>query len=263
MSQLTFNSSLCIKDHLCVKECPAHIIEVGTNGLPTVTTENLERCIKCGHCQAICPCDVITLNRVVPDILPKISKKPIELTTIEGLVKSRRSVRNYKKESLPVDMVDKLLDICRYAPTGGNTQSVKWLFVEKRETLKKIGASVAGWAQQTDEFKFLAEAWDKGIDLVFRGAPHLAIAYSGDNYGSAPADCVIATTTLELTAFSQGIGTCWAGFFMIPSARGYKPLYDLLGLPDGHKIHTGLMLGFPQDSYSRIPSRKALDIKKI
>jgi nitroreductase/NAD-dependent dihydropyrimidine dehydrogenase PreA subunit len=263
MSQLTFNSSLCIKDHLCVKECPVHIIEVDTNFLPTVKTENLERCIGCGHCQAICPCDVITLNGVLPDKLPKTLKKSFELSTIEGLVKSRRSVRNYKKESLPVDMVDKLLDICRYAPTGGNTQSVKWLFVEKIETLKEIGAAVADWARQADDFKFLAEAWDNGIDIIFRGAPHLAIAYSGDNYGSAPADCVIATTTLELAAFSQGIGACWAGFFMIPSARGYKPLYDLLGLPAGHKIYTGLMLGFPQDSYSRVPSRKKLDIRKI
>jgi hypothetical protein len=50
---------------------------------------------------------------------------------------------------------------------------------------------------------------------------------------------------------------------MIPAARGYKPHYELLGLPDGHKIYTGLMLGFPQDCYSRIPSRKKLDISKI
>ncbi|NLE01133.1 MAG: 4Fe-4S dicluster domain-containing protein [Fibrobacter sp.] len=263
MSTLTIDHALCKKDHLCIKECPVNIFQAGKDGFPIINSENLQRCIFCGHCQAVCPQCAITLNQIDPSRLEKTNILAVPLDNISQIIKSRRSIRNFKKESLPRETINNFLNLCSYAPTGGNNQSVKWLFVESRDTMNRIRESVASWARTTEKFSFLADAFDRGIDIIFRGAPHLAIAYSGSEYGSEQIDCCIAASTLELLASSQGVGACWAGFFLIACFASYNPLIKILDLPEGNKAIAALMLGYSQHSFCRIPFRKTADVKYI
>ncbi len=261
MSFFIVDKKICKKDNLCIKECPMGIIVSDGEGFPTIKPETV--CIKCGHCQAICSCDAITLYGVSSKDQPKALSEPLNWDLIHGLIKSRRSIRKYKPDPISPDMLNKLFDVTRWAPTGGNTQLVKWLLVEKPGTIKKISGLVADWSRNNETFKFLAAAFDTGNDVILRAAPHLAIAYAGKEYGSAAIDCMIATTTLELAASSQGIGACWAGFFMIVCAAKYQPLLDFLEIPAENNVHAALMLGYPHYKFNRIPSRKPLKIKKI
>jgi nitroreductase/NAD-dependent dihydropyrimidine dehydrogenase PreA subunit len=263
MSFITIDRKLCKKDNLCIKECPANILVLGPDGYPVVREEAVENCLQCGHCQSVCPCDALTLRDVQPQDRPKVLKEPVSWETIAGLIESRRSVRRYKKTPVAPELLDKLLDVTRWAPTGGNSQLVRWLLVEKPETMKKLAGLTADWARANENLKFLAEAWDAGHDMILRGAPHLAIAYAGNEYGSTAADCVIAATTLDLAAASQGLGACWAGFFMMACAAGYKPLLEFLALPAGNRVHAALMLGYPKYGFARIPTRKPARVKRI
>lgn len=263
MSFLTIDKKLCTKDGLCVQDCPMKIINFATDGYPEIKPENSESCIKCGHCLAICPNAALTIKGKNSGTCPPVSKDKLSWETIEAMVKSRRSIRRYKSEIIPAETLDKLLNVTRWAPTGGNSQFVKWLVIENPEALKKIIGFIAEWARANEDFKFLAAAWDKGEDMILRGAPQLAIAYAGDSYGSAPNDCVIAATTLELAASTQGIGACWAGFFMVACGYKYQPLLDFLALPAGHKVCAALMLGYPRSKYTHIPPRPPADIKRI
>ncbi len=263
MSFITIDKKLCKKDNLCIQECPAGIIVADPEGFPEVKTESVSYCIQCGHCQSVCPCDALTLRKVSPQERPHPVSEPWRWETIEGLIQSRRAIRKYKKTPIAPAVLDKLLDVTRWAPTGGNSQLVKWLFVEKQETMQKVVGLTADWARTNETFKFLAEAWDNGRDMILRGSPHLLIAYAGTEYGSTSTDCVIAATTLELAASSQGLGTCWAGFFMIACSAGYKPLVELLQLPKDNRVHAALMIGYPQYGYTRIPTRRAVKLKKI
>jgi nitroreductase/NAD-dependent dihydropyrimidine dehydrogenase PreA subunit len=263
MSFITINRKSCKKDDLCIQECPAGIIVRGAEGFPEPDPEAIENCIQCGHCQAVCPCDALTLRDISPKDRPLVLKGPLDWEIMQGLIRSRRSVRKYKKAPIAPELLDKLFDVVRWAPTGGNSQLVKWLLVEKPETRKKISEHVANWARGNENLSFLSSAWEAGHDLILRDAPCLAIAYAGNEYGSTSADCVIATTTLELAASSQGLGACWAGFFMMACAAGYAHLLDLLQLPENNKVHAALMLGYPQYRFSRIPDRKPINIKRI
>ena len=97
-------------------------------------------------------------------------------------------------------------------------------------------------------------AWDKGIDLILRGAPHLIVVHSQADLPFAEADCVIALTYLELYAYAKGLGTCWAGY-LTAAANFHEPLIQAMGLPQGHKCFGAVMLGYPQYKYTRIPMR--------
>jgi nitroreductase len=70
----------------------------------------------------------------------------------------------------------------------------------------------------------------------------------------AAADGAIALTFAELAAVSHGLGTCWAGFVMMASARS-ETVLATMNLPAGHKLLGGMMIGHPQVTYHRIPLR--------
>jgi nitroreductase len=101
----------------------------------------------------------------------------------------------------------------------------------------------------------LVQHWDAGHDAINRDAPHLAIAYAPQAVLTAPVDCSIALTYLELAAFAMGLGACWAGWFNF-AANHYAPLTETLHLPEGHAAFGAMLLGHPRYAYQRIPPRK-------
>ena len=162
-----------------------------------------------------------------------------------------------------------LIDTTRYAPTGSNKQQVQWAVFENPAEVKRLASMVIDWMRiilplmpdkdlaKKTERKIVA--WDKGSDLILRGAPHLIVVHSQADLPFAEADCVIALTYLELYAFAQGLGTCWAGY-LTATANFHEPLAKALGLPRGHKCFGAVMIGYPQYKYTRIPARNAASL---
>jgi nitroreductase len=72
-------------------------------------------------------------------------------------------------------------------------------------------------------------------------------------------DSTICLTTFELIAFSQGIGTCWAGFFQM-AASSWPPLQEALHLPEGHVLTAAMMAGYPRLRYQLLPQRQETQI---
>jgi nitroreductase len=64
----------------------------------------------------------------------------------------------------------------------------------------------------------------------------------------------------ELYAPSMGLGTCITGFFNGCAASGYKPLLDILNLPENMHVTGGLMVGYPKYTYRRLADRNPLQI---
>lgn len=263
MSIIDIDRRRCNRDRLCVMDCPAHIIRMGADGYPEIAPGAEMACLECGHCLAVCPCDALTLRGLNGAACPPDEADRMEFGKLAGLVRSRRSVRAFKKEPVDGRTLDKLFEAVRWAPSGGNQQPVQWLVIETPDALKEASALVVDWARGIPQLKEMAAAADAGHDIVLRGAPCLAVAYAKPGYGSTPADCVIAVTTLELLATSLGLGACWAGFFMMACGSGSEGLEKLLALPEGCRVFGALMLGYPRYGYSRVPPRKPSSVKRI
>jgi nitroreductase len=69
----------------------------------------------------------------------------------EQLLKSRRSLRAIKKQKVPRELITRLIEDARYAPTGHNNQELEWLVIDNPEELnriEKLGLEWIRWAMK-------------------------------------------------------------------------------------------------------------------
>lgn len=225
-------------------------------------------CIACGHCEAFCPAQALLLN-----VRPEERKSvPAGAGTLSAedlgvYLQKRRSVRRYTGEPVPQETILAVLDIVRYAPSGGNGQPVEWLVVHDPEKVRKVAALTVGWMKtlvgsshpMSGYVPGLIRAWEAGHDVVCRGAPHLLVAHIPEGNPVASTDAIIALAHFDIAAPAFGIGTCWAGFVAM-AAASYEPLQRELGIPAGRKSAYAMLFGNPQYAVHGIPRRKPLQV---
>jgi nitroreductase/Pyruvate/2-oxoacid:ferredoxin oxidoreductase delta subunit len=267
MDFLTVDQKKCKHDGICAAECPTMIIRMNSNSLLPEAIEGAEeRCVKCGHCVAVCPHEALSVAGVsAKDCIPLKKEMQLSVDQVGQLIKSRRSIRKYLDKKIEQEKLSKLIDIARYAPTGGNSQLVQWLVINSRDEVKKIAEATIEFMRElsaqnhlfSEKYNLsrLVERWDSGVDGIFRGAPALIIAHAPKEYGLATVDCTIALSYFDIAASSFGLGCCWAGFFMIASSQSASVL-KILNLPKGNICVGGLMTGYPKYDYQRIPPGK-------
>ena len=155
------------------------------------------------------------------------------------------------------------MDIVRWAPTARNMQQVKWIVINSREKMHELAGMMIKSMKNNEKFQRQVEAWDIGKDVILRGAPALAIAYTDSEYSWGEVDSTIAMQTLDLCATAMRFGTCWAGYF-IALAQNVPDIPKWLGLQSNEKIQAALMFGYPGfEAYHRIPYRKEIDLRLI
>jgi nitroreductase len=143
-----------------------------------------------------------------------------------------------------------------------NSRDVLFTVVDDREKLARLRAEVMyGLARLVREerlpegMEFFADfvrLWEeKGVDILFRGAPHLLIA-SAPRQGACPVpDCLIALSYFELFAQSLEVGTVWNGLTkwavndLLPETR------QRLGIPEEHVIGYVMSFGRPALRFHR------------
>jgi len=271
MPLFNIDQQKCQRDGLCAAECPAKIIEIiGKDGFPAPVAGSEEFCIECGHCVAICPHGALSLQTMSPqDCLPIQKELFLTPEQCEHFLRSRRAIRNYKEKPVPRELLQNLIETARYAPTAHNSQPVHWQVIENPAEVRRLAELVADWMRsllaQNAEFAIslhmdkVVTAWDKGIDRILRGAPHLVVAHGLSPLPASQSSCIIALAYLELAAPSFGLGSCWAGYFTA-AATFYPPLQEALALPKNHLTYGAVMVGYPQYRYQRMPARRKPEI---
>jgi len=269
METIIVDKNLCTRCGICSSVCPIMIINPGDENIfPKVADEKAVMCLQCGHCEAFCPSQALLLNLRSDEKLPLPEDAgTISPGTISFYLKKRRSVRHFTRESVPREKVLEILDIARYAASGGNGQPVQWLVVHDPERVKKIAELTIEWMKSllnithpmSGYVPTLIAMWDQGRDVICRGAPHLLFAHIPAEDPGASIDAIIALTHFDVAAPAFGIGTCWAGFVAM-AAISYEPLQRELGLPAGRKCAYAMMFGNPRYRVCSIPWRKPIEV---
>ncbi len=269
MTTIFVDQDLCTRCGICSVVCPVAIVTpADENTLPLVKEDAAGRCIQCGHCEVSCPSRALLLN-VRPD-------EKESLPTGAGMIppeemayylRRRRSVRHFTSDLVPKAKIEQVLDIARYAASGGNGQPVQWIVIHDPAKVKKIAGLTAEWMKSlvntvhpmSGYVPGLIKSWESGNDVICRGAPHLLFAHIPEGNPVASTDAIIALTHFDIAAPAFGIGTCWAGFVAM-AATTYAPLQKELGLPAGRKSAYTMMFGHPQYRIHGIPRRKPLEV---
>ncbi|NMC73671.1 MAG: 4Fe-4S binding protein [Geobacteraceae bacterium] len=259
MGLITIDEGKCTRCGFCARACPAGIISMG-DGFPE-TIEKIEKgCITCGHCVAVCPTAALNHSRMMPQECAQLSPGwRLTPSQVEQLIKGRRSVRNFRTEPIEAQVIADLLEIVRYAPTGMNSQNVSWKAVLDEQEVQALSLAVIQWLGSVgDDFPYsvkgILKALEMGRDPILRKAPALMIAHGTADDPLSFASATIALATLDLAALPFGLGTCWAGFLTMAAASSCE-VATALGLPPGHRMYGGMMIGYPAFEYARIPTR--------
>lgn len=257
MAKLEIITETCIQCGACVAACPLLCYTAGAAGQPPSVRENGEEyCIACGHCAAICPTSSVRLNGETGDAYEHAlsSTGPEDFSRFSQVVKSRRSIRRYKKQPVERETLDQLLDLCRWAPTARNVQPVRWVVVNDAAMVQRLAEKVIDYLRREKILASIVGAWNLGIDMIHRDAPCLVVAYASKSGWRSTVDCTIAVQTFDYAAPLLGLGTCWAGFFMNAAAND-PSIAAMLEIPEDHGIEGALLVGYPDEQYEKIPPR--------
>ena len=158
------------------------------------------------------------------------------------VIKERRSVRRYRGDPIPEDMLLRVLEAARLSPSGKNLQP--WTFILVKDKTKKRKLAEASNGQS-----FIAEA---PVVVVACGFPDDCYSRMGHYMKSWAVDVAIAIEHLILQAQEEGLGTCWIGAFE------EKEVKSILNVPPSVKVLALTPLGYPAEvPVSR--GRKSLD----
>ncbi len=270
MSLLTVDQQTCNRDGICAAVCPTGIIGFSKGDFPSLSHGVEAYCIACGHCVAVCPTGSLSHEKMAAAQCPPV-KEDWRLSSQQcaHLLRSRRSIRNYKTTPVSREEIARLIDMVSCAPSGHNTQSPRWRVIDDAARVHELAAIVIDWMRwMIDNQPELAVAlhmqraigrWEEGTDVILRGAPSVIVAHAPTAERTAPAACTIALAYMELAAMSMGLGTCWAGYFWAAS-QGFSPMLEALALPAGHITFGAMMVGYPRFAYQRLPLRNTPQI---
>jgi nitroreductase len=145
----------------------------------------------------------------------------------QELIRIRRSIRAYRTAEVPDDVLHRVLDAGRVAPTACNLQPLQLLVVtdpEVRASLKAV----------------YRRDWFWQAPVIIAGCVEPGKAWRRDDgFNAAEVDIAIVMDHIILAATEEGLGTCWICAFDEPKAK------QILGVPDDVRIVALTPLGYP------------------
>lgn len=210
----------------------------------------------------------------------------MQFDELADLIRTRRSIRRYKPDDVPDEMLLKAIDLATWAPNGGNRQPWQFWVIKNREIIGRMADAVearsrlmASWPE-AEAFRQDADRWIKS-SAFFRHAP-ACIAVMVGAYQST-ADKLLAARGMDdpaaremaewrrfgasriqtiggavmnllLGLHQQGLGACW----MAGPQQATAEIVAILGIPKEWEFVALVPVGFP-DEVKQGGARKPMD----
>ncbi len=159
-------------------------------------------------------------------------------------IKGRRSIRAFKSQNVSAEIIKKLIDAARWAPSAGNIQPWEFIIVRKPEIKRRLAEAALGET-------FIEEA-----SVVIVVCANENRSFEGYGIRGKTLYCIqdtaAAIQNLHLVAYSLGLGTCWVGAFREEEAG------EILKIPSGIRPVAIISVGYPAEAPS-IPSRRPIN----
>lgn len=203
-------------------------------------------------------------------LLQSFLKKQIkgELMNIDMIefIKSRRSTRKFKTDSIEREIINTVIEAGRYAPSGGNCQSTHFIVITDKKVLNELSAVVAEELKHMDiveemnkSLKYAILASRKGKYIFHYNAPVLIVVTNKKNNGNNMADCSCALENMMLMANALDLGSCWINQLKWLNENVVIENYlKTIGMEGTENVYGALALGMP-DSKDGLPNREPLE----
>lgn len=248
--EVTINTARCTGCGLCVSDCVAGALSL-ENGTAKLAKAG---CIFCGHCEAICPQNAVALTGFEEEPVAYKEQTRLDPEQLLLAIKTRRSIRSFTKQPVPADVIDRILEAGRLAPTAKNSQKTGYIIagsrqgeLEERAVLmfRRAGRMIPALRNMTiDDYFF------------FKGAP-LVIVVTGE-----AVDASLAAQNMAFMAEACGLGVMFSGYFTF-CANQDKKLRGMMQMEEQEKAVTTLVIGYPAIKYRRTVRREPARVRRL
>lgn len=178
---------------------------------------------------------------------------------VSEAIRGRRSIRRFKTDPVPKEVLEKILDLAQWAPSAMNGQDWRFIVVRgpgKEKLLKVTGSAFESFrpileANFGDKPRVVEAA--KTFLETLGGAPVVILAYGGrfPSGKEDPHSVSLAVQNLLLAAHDAGLGAVWADAAVFYRE---KEINALMGM-EGRKLVCLVPVGYP-DEAPKAPPRK-------
>ncbi len=277
----------CSKCGACSEVCPALVLEKDNANNTKFRSDNLDLCLGCGQCMAVCKTKSIYANGL------DYEKDFFEFSGNEdffSLLEYRRSVRRFKPKPVEKEHIDKILNAVSLAPHGDSHHHVEVAVINSRDKIMEGLPLMSAFFNKLERWlhnpimrkiiqlkkgkhtlntlrNHLLPRIAKGVyrnitrdyDGITRGAHTLLIFHAHKDSEEHKEDSFIFVTYATLAAQAMGLGSTIVG--LVPAALNKTPeLRKLFSIPDDHDTVISLIVGYPKYKYRRGIKR---ELKKV
>lgn len=136
-----------------------------------------------------------------------------------NLLKARRSIRKFKKQPVPPELLEKLMAAAMEAPSGKNRQNWRFFVVTGKKRDEYLAYSQKSWLGIKDvlQQRLKPSLYDftERFFYTLGEAPVIVFAYSHNDqeerYHTSIGSVYMAVENLNLACFVEGLGCCTMG----------------------------------------------------
>ena len=169
---------------------------------------------------------------------------------MQGLL-TRRSVRKYQNRPIARETIEKIIKAAQHSPSAHNHQPWEFYVVSDKEFMSELRV-IQRWT---------SFAKDAACVIIVCGDTDKAFCRNKDDevWSFIDVDCAIATQSLMLAAWAEGIGSCYCG--AAPMPKVVEALSQKLNLPANIRPFAIVPMGYPAETPKQPEDR--FDAKKI
>ena len=188
------------------------------------------------------------------------------MNTFENII-TRRSTKKYLDKEVSQELLEKIIETGRYAPSGGNSQSNHFLVIQNKQIIAHLVKMVEKAFSQMEITENMYRSLQNSINLSKKGgyvfcynAPVLIIVANKKDYGNNQADCALALENMMLEANDLDLGSCYINQLKWLNEDQKNLSYlQSLGMNEDERVYGSLIVGYP-DTNDGKPLRKGNEV---
>jgi len=153
--------------------------------------------------------------------------------SVYDLILSRRTIRRFKQEPIDIEILKKLINAARVAPSAANLQPLEYFIVDEKEICKKLFETI-GWAG------YIKPQWTP--DESERPTAYIVILVQEDLKSFYKWDSGLSAENIMLLAEEENIGSC-----MLLNIDRDK-IREILNIPESRFIGSIIALGYKSET---------------
>lgn len=187
---------------------------------------------------------------------------------VENAIGTRVSIRAYRDEEVPEEVILKVLEAGRRAPSGENAQPWKFIVIRDRVMRLKLSEIARRGSGRRFTGEFVTGVMDKrfkglqdeekkrriyrnlttgSVSAFIATAPVLIVVIGNKKVWDTPYDCSAAMQNMLLMAHALSFGACWVNAGTL-DVRDELKIKELLKVPEDYKIVSIISLGKPKEN---------------